>query len=139
MIRAEVHADDFAATAKFDATPFFEGADDEMILGLAECGWGGDYEADAVARDVEDRPGYADVQAVLSHCRDTGGVGFECRVHAADAYDWVRANRPALLDGLRGRMGLDTGEEPGRAEPHWDSDASWDGDYASQAAAAPGA
>ena len=42
MIRAEVHSDDYAATAKFDAAPWFEQATDEAIEQLAKCDYGGD-------------------------------------------------------------------------------------------------
>src|SRR5205823_1079481 len=53
MIRAEVHSDDHKVKASFDATAFFERATLEEVLGLAEIGWGGNYEADGVAQFLE--------------------------------------------------------------------------------------
>jgi len=126
MIRAECHSDDMAVTAKFDATPFFEEASDAELLGLVRCGFGGDYAADAVAQHLEDRAGYHTVEAVLDHARGRGDIGFECHVHAADALSWVKENRPNLFERVREELdGVDAG-----GAPRWDSDPSWDGDYA---------
>jgi len=41
MIRAEAHSDDYKATAKFEATPWFAQASEESILQLARQEWGG--------------------------------------------------------------------------------------------------
>lgn len=93
MIKAEVHSDDYKATADFDATRWFEQASDEEILELAACDWGGDYPADDVARWFEDED--SEVERVFDYV-DTAGLGFECHVEVADAMDWVKANRPEL-------------------------------------------
>ena len=54
MINAEVHSDDRAVDADFDATLWFEQASDDEIMELEYSGWGGDYPADAVAQFFED-------------------------------------------------------------------------------------
>lgn len=99
-VRAEVHSDDYVLEAKFDATPWFKQASAAEIVALGNCGWGGNYPADAVARfmgDLDDGIqqvfGYLDV-------RNTDGapsLGFECHVDESDARRWITANRPQLL------------------------------------------
>lgn len=118
-IRAEVHSDDFRATARFDAEPFFQQASDQDLIDLAEADWGGDEAADRVAREMEDHPGYEAVGRVLDYASDTRNCGFECHVHAQDAEAWLFANRPALYRDLIGD------EPPLRRDaqtPDWDRD-----------------
>lgn len=93
MIRAEVHSDDYAATAKFDATPWFEQATDEAIEQLAKCDYGGDYAADAVA--VWSASLFADVAGVFQY-DELARCGFECHVNPDDAEAWIAENRPHL-------------------------------------------
>jgi hypothetical protein len=130
VIRAEVHTDDFAFTAKFDALPFFESATPKQIVDLAECDWGGDYPADEVALFFDERSGYDDITRLFDYDvkRKTG---FECHVHAPDAIAWLKANRPDVFsmvhnsnDGLG--LGVESASHDG---PHWDSDRSWTGNY----------
>ena len=105
-IHAECHTDDYAFKYEFDAAPWFEQATDEQIIALANCGWGGDYPADAVAEyqaDHDDRlRRLFDYLAVRN--KGTGeDVGFECSVAAGDADRWLSEHRPlvlALLDGV---------------------------------------
>jgi len=131
-IRAEVHTDDFAYTAKFDATPFFAQADAASIVALAKCEWGGDYPADDVARFFEDRPGYDDVTEVFADSSRRQS-GFECHVHDADALLWLKENRPDVLESVCAALD-ETAETilPVRVgTPYWDRDSSWTGDYQS--------
>lgn len=104
-IPAEVHSDDYAAEARFDATPWFEQASDQEILDLAGCEWGGDYPADAVARFFEQRDSgvdrvftYLSFQPPMSYTSDA--VGFECHVDALAALDWLRVHRPSVAARL---------------------------------------
>ena len=94
MIRAEVHSDDYAATAKFDAAPWFEQATDEAIEQLAACDYGGDYAADAVA---EWSAKLFDAVADVFHYDELARCGFECHVNPDDAEAWIAANRPHAI------------------------------------------
>lgn len=91
MIRAEIRSDDYAATAKFDATPWFEQATDEAIEQLADCNYGGDYAADAVAEWSAKL--FDDVAAVFAYLR-LSRCGFECYVDGDGAEAWIAVNRP---------------------------------------------
>jgi len=97
MIRAEVHSDDYAATAKFDATPWFEKATAEEIEQLAKCDYGGDYAADAVA---EWSARLFDEVAEVFRYDELARVGFECHVNHDDAEAWIAANRPHLAETI---------------------------------------
>src|SRR5438874_11870052 len=99
QIPAECHSDDLVHEIRFDALAWFEQASDEEILGLAACGWGGDYPADAVAYFFADTdPGVGLLFDYLHRVRDRPGApGFECRVEPRAAARWVRSRRPHLL------------------------------------------
>jgi hypothetical protein len=103
MIRAEVHSDDDKVTATFDATPFFEQATLAELLGLADIGWGGNSEADAVAlfmhvKDKNVRRVFEYLSFHPSFQYSGDRVGFECKVNERDAAAWVRANKPEWFD-----------------------------------------
>lgn len=104
MIKAETYSDDHAAEVNFDATAWFEQATDEEILELARVDWGGDYEADDVARFFEDKVPAVDamftyIQA-YNRVAEGDSIGFECRVDADDALAWIREYRPHLIPAL---------------------------------------
>jgi hypothetical protein len=126
VIRAEVHTDDFAFTAKFDALPFFELATPEQILDLAKCEWGGDYPADDVARFFIDKPGYEDVTQVFAYASKVKS-GFECHVYEPEALHWLYVHRPDVFQMLEIKDYRDDWLNLG--DPHWDEDYSWNGDY----------
>ena len=100
MIFAEIQTDEChqQCHAIFDATPFFEQATLGEILGLKFIGWGGDYQADAVALFMLERDaGVAKVFHFLDlHPSTADGypLGFEVQVREADVARWVFANRP---------------------------------------------
>ena len=94
MIRAEVHSDDYAAAAKFDATPWFEQASDNAIGELMECDYGGDEAADAVAEWSARL--FDDVAGVFRY-DELARCGFECHVNPDDAEAWIAANRPHAI------------------------------------------
>ena len=95
MIHAEVHSDNHVAEANFDAAGWFKQATDQQITDLAECGWGGDYPADVVARSSGSRK-VKKVFAYLDTVRGTE-IGFECHVNKDDARRWIARNRPWLM------------------------------------------
>jgi hypothetical protein len=101
MIRAEVHSDDGACRANFDATPFFERASLDDLVGLRFIGWAGNYRSDAVALFMLERD--AQVGRVFAHVlhkpHTDGGdpLGFECAVCERDVVRWVHAQRPLWL------------------------------------------
>jgi hypothetical protein len=97
VIRAEVHSDDFVFKTNFDATRWFENASNEELINLINCGFGGDYPSDDVARYfAETNEDVADVFDYLN----IKPVGFECHVNVDDAENWIKNNRPNLKDYL---------------------------------------
>ena len=102
-VSAEAHSDDHHVEVNFNAAPWFQTATDEAIIALAECGWSGDYPADAVANWFHDTEtsklfDYIDTNPTMSFTNDT--VGFECRVDEKEARAWIAEYRPALLTRL---------------------------------------
>lgn len=95
VVRAEVHSDDHAMKANFDAARYFRHAELGTLVELAACGWGGDYPADTIAQYFADTTG--DVQDVLSYVTNKTQMGFECHVSEDDAARWVAAFRPSWL------------------------------------------
>jgi hypothetical protein len=111
VIRAEVHADDFVIEVQFDAHAWFANADDEAILALDRCGWGGDYPADAVAEWYQGK--LPEVDRLFDHLariRDDrfkkDCCGFECHVDADDALMWLRMRRPKLAQQIEKEQGV---------------------------------
>lgn len=104
-VSAEAHSDDRRKEVDFDAAPWFARASDEEIIALAECDWGGDYPADAVAENLSDRRVNEDLVELfaylnganehLSMYEDT--IGFECNVEEAYALQYCRAFRYSLF------------------------------------------
>jgi hypothetical protein len=106
IILAEVHSDDHVFEVEFDATPWFEQASNEAIVALADCEWGGDYAADAVAdffsesnEQISDLFTYLHTIRNLRSHKDMNG--FECHVNSEDAYAWLEANRPGLVAAVK--------------------------------------
>lgn len=100
-VSAEIHSDDHVFAANFSATEFFEQASEPELLALAECGWRGDYAADAVALFMEDKdPEVAFVLASVRERQEAGfdgdHSGFEVSVNAEEALAWLQAKRPAV-------------------------------------------
>jgi len=80
-------------THQFDAVPWFKQASDDEISDLAAKGWGGDYEADAVAEFVADTvPG---VQFIIDK-----GEGFEVHVDGPQAMAWLADHKTSLYEEL---------------------------------------
>ncbi len=110
-ICAEVHTDDFNAEASFDAAPWFAQASDKAILELADCGWGGNYAADAVAEWFADLKKNAEVVDVFDYLRAhnrmarhrRSAIGFECHVNENDALGWLHQHRPAIAKQIESR------------------------------------
>ena len=94
MITAECHSDDHVREATFDATPWFEQASDGELVSLAECGWRGDYPADAVAQFMAEQS--EPVRQVFEYIELVGDQGFECSVNTGDGETWLREHRPHL-------------------------------------------
>ena len=105
VIKAEVHTDDGLDRAYFEALPYFTDPDttDADILELAQCGFGGDYPADDVARYFDGKD--ADVTTLFKHHDDLLGTpretGFECRIDPEDALTWIRKHRPYIIGASR--------------------------------------
>jgi hypothetical protein len=102
MIRAECHTVDDKRIVRFDATPWFEQADIDTILRLAEHNW----TAPWVAAALEARPGYAELHDLLHYARgrlqqesleDPTWLNFECHVNNVDALAWLARYRPEVV------------------------------------------
>jgi hypothetical protein len=99
VIPAEVHSDDHAAEAAFDAAPWFAQASETEIADLAACEWRGDYPADEVAIWTAENTENDEINAVFAYIairRKVESIGFECSVDEDAARAWLAANRPAL-------------------------------------------
>ena len=102
-IPAEVHSDDHKVTANFDAVAYFVQASDDELVGLVDCGFGGDYPADEVAQFMADLDeGVERVFMYLSFEPEHFGekVGFECHVDQRPALLWIKAHRPTAYQRL---------------------------------------
>ena len=111
-IPARVRTDNGVYDESFDAAAWFTHATEADIRGLADCGWGGDYEADHVAEltaergaqwaDVttgEDAPVLRDAADRLTQLFDYDQrniIGFEVYVEEDAARKWLAANRPEV-------------------------------------------
>jgi hypothetical protein len=96
QVRAEVHSDDYAAKATFDAAPWLAQASDYEIEMLIRCDFGGDQASDAVALWTRDRSDSVD--GVFRY-DELARTGFECHVNRDDAMAWIKANRSHLNAG----------------------------------------
>ncbi len=95
-IRAKITTDDDQYSTDFNAQRWFNKASDAELVGLAGVGWGGDYEADAVAHHSTD----PEVKRILDYCQ-TESVGFEVHINEQDAIDWIRLSKPLVHDAIR--------------------------------------
>lgn len=93
IIPAETHSDDYAIELKFDALPWFEQASVKEINALRDCGYGGDYPADAVA-EFFSGGGTKFLFDYLASKRGGEPCGFECHVNGGAAEKWLKKNRP---------------------------------------------
>jgi hypothetical protein len=106
LIEAQIWSDDEHYVITFDAEPWFVRSSDENILGLALQGWRGDYEADAVAIELEDEN--PDIRKVIRYCEEThrghgaasSPIGFEVAVDSSDVVAWAKHHKPHLYDQL---------------------------------------
>jgi len=92
-IKAEVHTDDHTHEVNFDAEKWFDQASDIELRQLKECGFGGDYPADAVARWFEDEN--LEIHELMVYSR-VNNIGYECHVDKTDALAWLKKNRPQV-------------------------------------------
>jgi hypothetical protein len=103
-VSAVTYSDDRVFQAEFDAARALAACDDACLQALADCGWGGDYAADDIARDagaydaqVKRVFDYLDLRPTAAN-GDT--IGFECRLNERDVKAWITAERPHLLGAL---------------------------------------
>lgn len=92
-VLAEAYSDDHIFEVEFDAAPWFVQASDAEILALSAIEWGGDAEADDVARHFENS--LPEVETLFDYLGRVD-MGFECHVDKRNAMAWVQANRPGL-------------------------------------------
>lgn len=103
-VGAEVWPDDRAMTVKFNAAAWLSQASCDEVEALAECGWRGDYAADAVAEwEGERNP---DVGAVFTHVNAlqiarVEHAGFECAVDGPAAMAWLKEHRKGVWAVVR--------------------------------------
>lgn len=114
VIKAEAHSDDHAVEVEFDADTWFKQATDQEIVDLVCCEFGGDYPADAVARDSAVWVfKLADMFTYIEIRHKVEAMGFECHVDANDAVAWIKDNRPSITLN----MGADNLEDMASAPP----------------------
>lgn len=105
-IKAKTYSDDHNVETEFDAVHWFTIATDTEILNLAECGWGGDYAADAVAQwssDINDKVAamFSYVATIQDDPAKKDVCGYECHVDADDAMAWLKDHRPHLYEQVK--------------------------------------
>ncbi len=105
-VPAEAHTDCQRVTVEFDAAKYLKEAEAGEILKLAECGWRGDYPADAVAEwmaahDYRIAQFFALKDAHARHDRSSDPVGFECSVDEAAAMVYLQQHRPDLYWAIK--------------------------------------
>jgi len=110
-IPASAYSDDRMAEVEFDAVEWFRQAGPDEIVRLAECGFGGDYPADAVVLFFEEKhPGVRKLFGYLESIRDLPSKkdchGFECHVDRETARKWLRDRRPEVYEKILGNAGL---------------------------------
>lgn len=114
VISAEVYSDSSEVEIQFDALSWFQQADDEDIIDLADCGWGGDYPADEVAEFFSTDGGpcdkcgqsksgptadlFAFLEVANRYSRES--LGYECHVDENMARAWLKVNRPGVFKKL---------------------------------------
>ena len=96
MIRAECHSDDYCIEITFDATKWFEQADDEEIKALANCDWGGGEPSDSVSRFFGESTTQELYNYLHAISETSAACGFECHVDADEALAWIETNRPGI-------------------------------------------
>lgn len=101
LVKAEAHSDDRRVEVNFDASAWFAQASDNDIRKLANVGWGGDYDADAVA-DYFSSSATSELYEYLYSKFVPKDVGFECNVDEISAMTWLAVHRPALAKELGG-------------------------------------
>jgi hypothetical protein len=105
-IPAEIHSDDHAEKAEFDALLWFKQASDDEIVDLASVSFRGDYQADEVARHLDDTGMWSDQRAgidrVLDYARGTS-FGFEVSINQEAAGRWIENERPHLMARIDGK------------------------------------
>lgn len=117
MIRAKMYPDNFDFEVDFDAEPWFIQALDRDILRVARCDrsylapywagtdlmWGGDYSSDSVAEFAADYNDDVSKMFTLINLRNSfkNDCGFECYINANDALNWIKENRPHLVEPIR--------------------------------------
>jgi len=98
VIKAEVHSDDCVYEVDFDALPWFQQANYDEIMALANYDWGGDYEADVVAEYVADSD--EKVSQLFDYVEAKESMGFECHVDKDSAMAWLKEYRPDIHNGI---------------------------------------
>ena len=101
-IAAECYDDLFHHRVTFDSVDWFVQASDQEIMDLAECGWGGNLPADAVAEFFENKND--DIDRVFKAVRFFNNprwgykrkIGFECQIEEDSAVNWLRVHRPNI-------------------------------------------
>lgn len=99
-VPAEAHADDRGVEVNFDARRWLDQAPVHDLVGLAGCGFGGDYGSDRVAEDSaewneEVAKVFAYIELVPVQRYSNEKQGFECHVRGKEALAWLRQHRPA--------------------------------------------
>lgn len=98
-IPAECHTDDHAIKIPFDALKWFEQASNQEITALSDCGWRGDYAADAVAQ--ESAVFHPSLNTIFDYKGgDKNHCGFECSVDEDKALAWLILNKPTLHSSI---------------------------------------
>ena len=101
-VPAKCYSDDQLVEVKFDAAPWLKKATTKEILKLADCGWGGDLEADQVALDMAGKDNDIAFMFKYIEVRKRSGqdIGFECHVQEDEALAWLNKNRPRVFAKL---------------------------------------
>lgn len=99
-IKAKAWSDDNRISFSFDATSWFEQANDNNIYDLENSDFGFNRPADSVIKFMAEQF-HEDARELISYVRNSGNTsenhpGFECQIDRDSAMAWIKSNRPIV-------------------------------------------
>src|SRR5690554_6427794 len=103
MIQTAARTDDWVLRVKFDATPYFEAADEAQLRALADHDWKGKEPVTDIVTALA--PHTPRLRHLLDYAKKKG-IRFVCIVNRADAEEWIKENRPKWAPRFTSHVGV---------------------------------